>query len=110
MRMRCTLVALSLLLCLIGSATPSQGQSSPDAGRQVVRRVMPIYPDFARKMSVAGTVKMFAVVAADGKVKSVETVGGSPVFIPAAKDAITQWKYAPASMETKELIELHFNP
>lgn len=61
-------------------------------------------------MNLSGTVKVFAVVAPDGKVKSVEPVGGSPLLIQAAQDAIMQWKFAPAGAESKELIELHFNP
>jgi len=61
-------------------------------------------------MGMNGTVKLFAVVAPDGKVKSVEPVGGSPVLIQAAQEAIQQWKFAPAGSESKELIELHFSP
>jgi len=61
-------------------------------------------------MGMNGTVKLFAVVAPDGKVKSVEPVGGSPVLIQAAQEAILQWKFAPAAAESKELIELHFSP
>jgi len=110
MRMRCTFITLSLLLCLTGSTVLGLGQTAPESGRTIVRRIVPVYPEFARKMNVAGTVKVYAVVAPDGKVKSVEVVGGSPVFIPAAKDAISQWKYTPAAAETKELIELHFAP
>jgi TonB family protein len=109
MRMRCCLIlALILPLCL--GSVAAQAQTSTESGRQVLKRTIPVYPEFARKMSVAGTVKLFAIVAPDGKVKSVETLGGSPVFLQAAKDAISQWKFAPATAETKELIELHFNP
>jgi len=110
MRMRCTFITLSLSLCLAGSAVLALGQSAPESSRTIVRKIVPIYPEFARRMDVAGTVKLYAVVAPDGKVKSVEVVGGSPVFIQAAKDAISQWKYAPAATETKELVELHFTP
>jgi hypothetical protein len=42
-------------------------------------------------------------------VKSVEPVGGSPLLIQAAQASITQWKFAPAGAESKEVIELHFN-
>ena len=107
MRMRCALVVAVIVLCCTGSMP---AQSASESGRQIVRKIIPVYPEFARRMSVAGTVKMYAIVAPDGKVKSVETVGGNPVFLQAAKDAITQWKYAPAPSETKEPVELHFNP
>jgi len=37
-------------------------------------------------------------------------MGGSPVLIQSASDAVSKWKFAPASAESKELIELHFDP
>jgi membrane protein involved in colicin uptake len=60
-------------------------------------------------MSLAGTVRVIAVVAADGDVKSVEPLGGSPVLIKAAEDAVAKWKFAPGG-ESKEVVEFHFNP
>lgn len=64
----------------------------------------------AKKMNIAGTVKVYAVVAPDGTVKTVEPVGGSPLLVQASEDAIKRWKYAPAASESKELIKLHFHP
>jgi TonB family protein len=60
-------------------------------------------------MGISGTVKVIAVVTPDGKVKSVEAAGGHPLLIQAAEEAISQWKFAPAGAESRELIELHFN-
>lgn len=78
--------------------------------RQVVRKTMPIYPALARQINLAGTVRVAAVVAPDGKVKSVEAVGGSPILLDAARVAILRWKFAAATAESREVIELHFNP
>jgi membrane protein involved in colicin uptake len=50
-----------------------------------------------------------AVVSADGTVKSVEPVGGSPVLLKAAQDAVVKWRFAPGG-ESRELIELRFDP
>ena len=61
-------------------------------------------------MSLSGTAKVMASVAPDGTVKSVQAVGGSPVLIQAAQDAVQKWKFAPASAESKEIIEIHFGP
>ena len=60
-------------------------------------------------MKLGGTVKVVAVVAADGNVKSVEPMGGSPVLLKAAEDAVAKWKFAPGA-ESKETVELHLNP
>lgn len=102
--------------------TPTSGVSdapkerSGDSGapggspRKLNRKVDPAYPEIARRMNIAGSVKVYAVVAPDGSVKSVEPVGGSPLLVQASVDAIKRWKFAPATAESKELIELHFHP
>jgi len=59
-------------------------------------------------MNLTGTVKVLATVSADGTVKDVQPVGGSPVLIQAAEEAVRKWKFAPATAESKELLELRF--
>jgi TonB family protein len=61
-------------------------------------------------MNLAGTVKLAVTVAPDGSVKSVQTVGGNPVLLRAAEDAIRKWKWAPATQDRKELVELSIHP
>ena len=109
MRIRCFLVLLLLFFCGFRPAVMAQAQEPSKETRKIVRKTDPRYPEVARRMNLGGTVKVIAVVAPDGKVKSVEPVGGSPVLIQAAQDAITQWKFAPAGAESREVIELHFN-
>jgi len=49
-------------------------------------------------------------VQPNGVVKSVEVKGGHPVLVRAAQDAIYKWKWAPATHETREPIEVRFDP
>lgn len=110
MRMRYGLILSFFVLTFFGPAGTAQAQqSAAEAVRRIVRQTTPAYPELARKMNLGGTVKVVAVVAADGTVKSVEPVGGSPVLIKAAQDAVAQWKFAPGG-ESREVVELHFNP
>ena len=110
MRMRYGLILLFFVVTLFGPAGTAQGQqSATEAVRRIVRQTAPTYPELAKKMNLGGTVKVVAVVAADGNVKSVEPVGGSPVLIKAAQDAVAKWKYAPGG-ESRESVELHFTP
>jgi len=106
-----SLVALCLLFsyCLGPAGTAQSQQSSSTVMRTVVYKTDPRYPEIARKMNISGTVKVIAVVAPDGKVKSIEAAGGHPLLIQAAQQAISQWKFAPGP-ESREVIELHFNP
>jgi TonB family protein len=85
-------------------------QDQTEATRKIVNRVTPHYPEMARSMNLKGSVRMDALVAPNGTVKSVEVKGGHPVLVQAAQHAIYKWKWAPASHETREPIEVKFNP
>lgn len=102
------IVFLLMLLTLAASAGLAQDSDSSQHGRKVVRMVTPVYPDLARRLQMSGVVKLSATVAPDGSVKSTTPVGGHPLLIKAAQDAVTNWKFAPAPVETRELIELNF--
>jgi TonB family protein len=88
----------------------SIAQEPSEASRKIISRVVPAYPELARTMQIHGTVRVNVVIAPSGKVKLTQVVGGNPVLIKAAVDAIEKWKWAPASQETKELIQLDFHP
>ena len=104
-RIRLCFVLFALLT--LGLAQDSNG---PEHVRKVIYRVEPGYPELARRMRMTGTVRLVAVVAPNGTVKQVEPVGGNPVLLKSAEDAVIKWKYAPASSESKESIELFFSP
>lgn len=108
MRRRFITVALLLLTALAGSVFSQDADTSHDA-RQLVHKVAPIYPDLARRLQISGVVKLRATVAPNGSVRSIEPLGGNPVLLKAATEAVNHWQYAPASNETRELIELRFN-
>jgi TonB family protein len=88
----------------------SLAQEQPEGKRAIVDRVIPVYPELARKMQIRGTVRVGVVVAPSGKAKFTQVIGGNPLLAKAAVDAIEKWKWAPAAQETKELIELNFHP
>lgn len=109
--MRKHVVFLLLSCCCFVPAVMAQNQPpSTETGRKLVRKVEPTYPEMAKRMNLSGTVKVLALVGPDGNVKSVEPVGGSPVLVQAAQEAVSRWKFAPASAESRELVELHFHP
>lgn len=55
----------------------------------------PSYPALARQARVSGTVKLNALLAADGSVQRLEVVEGHPLLIPSALEAVKTWKYEP---------------
>jgi TonB family protein len=108
-KVRNAVLVVCALLALFGAAS-AQDSDLAEHGRKVAHRVIPNYPELAKQMKITGTVRLVAVVAPNGTVKMTQAVGGSPVLLKAAEDAVMKWKYASAPEESKELIELHFSP
>ncbi len=61
----------------------------------LIRKVMPEYPAIAKQEHVEGAVQLEAVIGKDGSVKNVKALGGNPLLVRAATDAVKQWKYKP---------------
>ena len=78
--------------------------------RRAKNRVQPLYPELARKMNLAGTVKIQVVVAPNGMVKEARIMGGHPVLANAALDAAKKWRFEPAPGESSGVIDFKFEP
>ena len=70
----------------------------------MLNRVVPAYPGLAQKMGISGSVKIEAVVAANG------ILGGHPVLAQAGVDAVRRCKWEAATRETHEIVILNFHP
>lgn len=113
MKYTLTFAALGLALLLAGSAilpprALAQDASTDAAKRKVRSKVVPDYPQLAKQMNVTGKVKIEATIAADGHVVSTRVVGGSPLLVNAALDAIKRWRFEPAPKDTTEVVEFTF--
>ena len=101
------------LLCAVMAFVPGLAgaqQDSPENSRRVINRVAPAYPELARTMNVKGVVKLEALVANNGTVKSVKVIGGHPLLVQAAERAVQKWKWEAAGHDSTEPIELRFDP
>ncbi len=78
--------------------------------RKAIGKVAPVYPDLARRMHIAGVVKLEVVIQPNGNAKSTSVVGGSPVLVQSATDAVRKWKFDAAPDETVGLVEITFEP
>jgi len=78
------------------------------AARAVKQRVAPQYPELAKRMKIAGAVKLEVKVDAEGKVLSVKTVEGNHMLAQAAEEAMKKWKFEPGPGETTEEVTLNF--
>lgn len=101
--------SLLLVLIFVASCLALAQEASPTTSeRKTVTRVAPVYPDLARKMHLHGIVKVEAVVRPNGTVKSARALGGNPVLLDAAVDAVKNWKFEPGPNETTEVVQLTF--
>lgn len=98
-----------LTLALTMGIAPVKAQSD-DIIRRAKSKVQPPYPELARKMSIAGTVKIEVVVSPNGTVKDARVVGGHPVLATAALDAAKKWRFEPAPAESTGVIDFKFEP
>jgi TonB family protein len=99
-----------LILASLPGRTALAQEEHAESARKILNRVPPIYPELARRMKLEGTVKLRATVAPNGTVRFVQTVGGSPVLVNAAENAMYKWKWVPGKEESKELVEITFHP
>ncbi len=101
--------ALALLLAAVSVLTIS-AQESGDVSRKVLVQTPAVYPTLARSMNIRGTVKLQVQVLPNGTVKKIDVVGGHPLLTQSAVTAVGHWKFEAAPHETKEPIEIKFDP
>ncbi len=96
------------VLILSGVSGRAQTGNTDESKRKVKTRVAPVYPELARRMNVAGKVKIEVVISPDGRVKTTRVVGGHPLLVQACQDAVKEWKFAAAPEETTQIVEFEF--
>ena len=95
----------------IGTALgPVPAFAQEELTRKVKSKVPPTYPEIARRMSISGTVKVSVVVTPAGLVRSTKVLGGHPLLVTAAMDALKKWKFEPANEESSGVVEFKFQP
>jgi TonB family protein len=107
------LLSFGMALILGGSLavvprTTAQENSAETTKRKVRTKPLPDYPQLAKQLNVAGKVKIEATISADGRVTSTKVIGGSPLLVGAALDAVKRWRYEPAAKESTEVVEFDF--
>jgi protein TonB len=61
----------------------------------LIRRVTPVYPPLARSVRIQGPVVLFAIISKAGTIEGLRVLSGHPMLVPAAIDAVSQWRYRP---------------
>ncbi|MGA3212118.1 MAG: energy transducer TonB [Terriglobales bacterium] len=98
------------------SSPPPTRVHSDTAGdlNRVTHMVKPKYPKGARREGIEGAVILHAVIANDGSVEDLQAIDGPPLLVPAALEAVRQWRYNPYffkgySVEVDTTITINFS-
>jgi protein TonB len=76
--------------------------------RKIKSKVTPDYPELAHRMSIVGKVRIAVVIAPNGTIRNAKLIGGHPILVDAAMDAVKKWKYEPSPNETSDTVEVVF--
>lgn len=73
----------------------------------------PAMPQIAKERRITGVVLLVGTVNLQGVVTNVRVVGGNPILVPAAQEAVKHWRYQPALLDGKPVesdvkIEMRF--
>ncbi len=95
----------NLAAAIVATNTPTPGLTLPQSRGVVegklIRKVLPQYPEMARRAGVGGDVILSATIGTDGKLKNIRVVSGSPLLREAAISAAKQWRYSPYLLADK---------
>ncbi len=61
----------------------------------LIYRVQPVYPELARQVRIQGPVHLRAIISKTGAIENLQALSGHPMLIPAALNAVRQWRYRP---------------
>jgi TonB family protein len=103
-----TVLAALVLVVVVKPIWVKAQDQSDEVVRRAKTKVQPVYPELAKKMNIAGTVKIEVVIAPNGSVKEAKIVGGHPVLASAALDAAKKWRFEPAAAESSGVIDFKF--
>ena len=103
-------LALALMLAFAAALWPEPALSQTAETRKIKTKVQPEYPELARKLKISGIARVQVTVAANGSVKEVKELGGSPVLVDALVQAVKKWKYEPSDRESTLEVKFDFNP
>ena len=79
----------------------------------LINKVQPNYPTVAKNARISGHVILQAVISKSGVVENLHAVSGHPMLIPAAMEAVKQWRYKPyylngEPVEVETTIDVNF--
>jgi protein TonB len=61
----------------------------------LISQPKPAYPPLAKSARIQGDVILEAIISKQGTVENLQIISGHPLLVPAAMEAVRQWRYRP---------------
>jgi periplasmic protein TonB len=61
----------------------------------LISKPQPVYPPLARAARIQGAVLLRAIISKNGTIENLQVLGGHPMLVKAALEAVSQWRYRP---------------
>ncbi len=61
----------------------------------LIHKIQPEYPLVAKAARIQGAVVLRALISKDGSIENLRVLGGHPMLVKAAIDAVSRWRYRP---------------
>jgi TonB family protein len=68
---------------------------------KLIHQVRPVYPKEAKRKRIEGTVRLRVVITKTGELRDFEVLQGDSLLVPAALNAVKQWRYAPCIVNSE---------
>ncbi len=97
-----------------GPATSAAEHSvAPTSNEETPKRAASSYPLLDRAMAVQGSVLMQALIGVDGLVQDLRVISGPAILVPAARQAVRNWRFKPflqngKPVETQARVTVNF--
>ncbi len=77
-------------------ATPQRVRVSQGVSQgNLINQVKPVYPQIAKNARIQGAVVLQAEISKGGTIENLRVISGHPMLVPAALEAVKQWRYKP---------------
>ena len=86
-----------LLSCCVMPVLAQDSQEPVRVPEEIMQKLHTVKPVLSAEpgMRMRGTVVLSAIVNKSGGIESLQTVSGNPMLVPAALEAVKQWRYRP---------------
>jgi TonB family protein len=74
-----------------------------DSKTEIIRQVIPIYPESPKREGIQGTVLLNATIRPDGFVGLITPISGPKELLQASIDAVSLWRFRPFALHGKRI-------